>query len=152
VITLAESRVETAASPDAVWAVWTDVASRPLWHPRLEWAQLDGPLSVGARGAWKPHGARPVRVRVTEATAGRRLVLEGTHGPPVARGHYEHEVTARSGGGSTVVHRMRLSGPLARPLAAVLGRALGVFAQDAAVRKVVELAAGDPAAAPSPLR
>jgi uncharacterized protein YndB with AHSA1/START domain len=151
VITLSESRLETVAPPDAVWAVWTDVASRPLWHPRLEWARLDGPLSVGARGAWKPRGARPVRVRVTEAVAGRRLVLEGTHDPPVARGHYEHEVIARSGGGSTIVHRMRLAGPLSRPLAAVLGRALGVFAHDAAVRKVAELATGDPAAAPPQL-
>ena len=137
---LAESTLETDAEPEAVWAVWSDLALRPHWHPALAWARLDGPLAVGTRGAWKPDRARPVAVRVAEVVPGRRLVLVGTHGPPVARGHYEHEVRLRPGGGSTLTHRMRLTGPLARPIARLFGGALGVSAGEEATRAVARLA------------
>ncbi|MDP9401297.1 MAG: SRPBCC family protein [Actinomycetota bacterium] len=138
---LAESTVETDADPAAVWAVWSDLALRPRWHPGLAWARLDGPLAPGTIGAWKPERARPVAVRVAEVVPGRRLVLVGTHGPPVARGHYEHEVVPRPGSGSVVTHRMRVTGPLARPIARLFGGALGVFAGEESTRAVVRLAA-----------
>jgi hypothetical protein len=72
---------------------------------------------------------------VAELEPGRRLVLEGTHGPAVARGHYEHVVAPAPGGapGSVVTHRMSLSGPLARPIARLFGGALAVFATEEAV-------------------
>jgi uncharacterized protein YndB with AHSA1/START domain len=146
---LAESTVETTATPEAVWAVWADAALRPQWHPRLTWARLEGPLAVGTPGQWQPdRGSRPVDVVVAVAEPGRRLVLDGTHGPKVARGHYEHEVAPRAGGGATITHRMALSGPLAAPIGAVLGRMLGVSASPEAVRAVARLAearAGGPA-------
>jgi uncharacterized protein YndB with AHSA1/START domain len=125
---VAETSLRIDAPPEAVWALWLDVPARPLWHPRLEWARLDGPAAVGTSGAWKPAGVRPVRVVVTDARAPRRLVLRGTHGPPVARGHYEHEIDALADGGSLVTHRLTLTGPLARPIGRLLGRPLGAFA------------------------
>ena len=148
--TVAESRAETSAPPEAVYAVGSDWASRPAWHPRLQWARMDGPPAPGVRGAWKPDRARPVAVEVTAAEPGRRLVVEGVHGLPLARGHYEHEVAPRPGGGSTITHRLRLSGPLAAPIARVLGGMLAVSATPEAVAAVARLAEargpGDPAA------
>ena len=116
---IARATVDSAVAPEALWAVLSDVEGRPRWHPGLAWARLDGPLVPGATGYWKPHRARPVRVTVTEVEPRRRLVFEGVHGPPVARGHYEHEIEPLAGGGSRLTHRMRLSGPLARPLGRV---------------------------------
>ena len=140
---LAEHSADTTAPPQAVWDVWADPARRPLWHPRLEWARMEGPLVPGARGRWKPRGARPVAVRVETATPARRLVITGIHGLPVARGHYEHEVEPLPGGGSRITHRMSLSGPLARPLARVLGGMLAVSASPEALRAVARLAEGE---------
>jgi len=136
---LGEATAHTPLEPGEVWARWADVPRRPAWHPGLRWARLDGPLAVGTTGAWQPDRRRaaPVAVRVTALEPGRRLLLEGTHGPPVARGHYEHVVAAAPGGGSGVTHRMWLTGPLAPPVGALFGRALGVFATDAAVGRVV---------------
>ena len=130
---LAQATIDVEAPPEAVWALWTDVEARPRWHPRLEWARLEGVPAVGTRGAWKPAGTRPVSVVITELVPQRRLVLRGTHGPPIARGHYEHELQPLGGGGSRVTHRMRLTGPLARPIGRLLGRALGAFATPAAL-------------------
>ena len=140
---LAEHSADTTAPPQAVWDVWADPTRRPLWHPRLEWARMEGPLVPGARGRWKPRGTRPVAVRVETATPTRRLVITGIHGLPVARGHYEHEVEPLPTGGSRITHRMSLSGPLARPLARLLGGMLAVSASPEAVRAVARLAEGD---------
>ncbi len=125
---LAETTVRIDATPAEVWALWLDITARPSWHPRLDWARLDGPPAVGVRGAWQPTGVRPVRVEVTQLEPERRLVLRGTHGPPVARGHYEHMLAPAAHGGSVVTHRMRLTGPLAAPIGRLLGGALGAFA------------------------
>lgn len=141
-VTLTRTSLAVDAAPDAVWAVLADVAARPQWHPGLTWARLDGPLAVGTRGAWKPERARPVAVEVTELVPGCRLVLQGTHGPAVARGHYEHEVVPDGAGGSVLTHSMALSGLLARPIARFFSRPLGVSASEEALRAVARLAAG----------
>ncbi|WP_354697375.1 hypothetical protein DSM112329_03000 [Paraconexibacter sp. AEG42_29] len=140
--TVAESSADTTASTGAVWAVWADPALRPEWHPRLEWASQDGPLRPGTPGRWKPAGARPVDVVVGEVDEGRRLVHTGTHGhgPRLAQGHYLYEVVELPGGGARITHRVALSGILARPLGAVLGRMLGRPASPAAVLAVARLA------------
>lgn len=138
---LAEAVAETSASPAAIWAVWTDPAHRPKWHPRLEWATLQGPLAVGTEGRWKPDRAGPLSVRVAELEVGRRVVFDGIHGPPVARGRYEYELTPLPGAaGTRIVHRVLLSGPLARPIGRLFGRALGVSASAEAVAAVLALA------------
>ncbi len=142
-VVVAETSRRIDAPPVAVWALWLDVAARPRWHPRLEWARLDGPASVGARGAWKPAGARPVSVEITELEPQRRLVLRGTHGPPVARGHYEHELEPLADGATRVTHRLTLTGPLARPIARVLGRPLAAFATPAALGSLADVASPD---------
>lgn len=141
---LAESSLETTAAPDAVWAVWADPEMRPRWHPRLEWATLDGPLAPGTPGRWKPDRARPVDVVVAAVEPGRRLVLRGTHGhgPRLAQGHYEHVVEPLPGGGSRITQRMGLTGLLALPIGLALGRMLGVSASPEAVRAVARLAEG----------
>ncbi len=139
---LAETTLDADAPPEAVWGVWTDVAGRPRWHPGLRWARAEGPLAVGARLAWKPERARPVALVVAALLPGRRLVLVGTHGPPVARGHYVHEVVPLPGGACRLTHRMALSGPLAGPIAALFGRPLGVFGSEGAARAVAEAARG----------
>jgi uncharacterized protein YndB with AHSA1/START domain len=144
---LAESSAHTTAAPEAVWAVWADAGLRPRWHPRLEWARLDGPTVPGTAGRWKADRARrPVDVVVAEAVPGRRLVLDGTHGPKVARGHYVHEVEPAPGGGSRITHRMGLSGALAAPIGLLFGRVLGVSASPEAVQAVARLAEDRPSA------
>jgi hypothetical protein len=86
---------------------------------------------------------RPGTASATTTSTGRRLVLDGTHGPKVARGHYVHEVEPAPGGGS-ITHRMGLSGALAAPIGLLFGRVLGVSASPEAVRAVARLAEDGP--------
>jgi hypothetical protein len=47
------------ASPDSLWAVWTDMRSFPMWDPREEEVRFTGPFAVGAMGFSKQRGNRP---------------------------------------------------------------------------------------------
>ena len=143
-VLVAQASIEVDASPATVWAAWLDIGARARWHPRLEWARLDGPAQLGAHGAWKPRGTRPVNVVISEFEAPRRLVLRGTHGPPVARGHYEHEVAPLRQGGSRITHRLTLTGPLARPIGWALGRPLSAFATPAALADLAQVLSDAP--------
>jgi Polyketide cyclase / dehydrase and lipid transport len=46
-----EKTVETTASPEDVWVIWSDVPGWPRWHPVFESATLDGPFESGVEGA-----------------------------------------------------------------------------------------------------
>jgi uncharacterized protein YndB with AHSA1/START domain len=46
-----EFSVETAASPEAVWRILSDVAAWPSWNPGYTAASLDGPLVTGSTGS-----------------------------------------------------------------------------------------------------
>lgn len=135
---LATATAQTSASPEAVWRVWTE--RRADWHPRLEWATLEGSLAPGSKGRWKPDRARPVGVTVSELEEGRRLVYTGVHGLPVAMGHYVHTVEPLGSGGSQITHTMSLSGPAAPLIARFFAAPLGVSASQEAVDAVARLA------------
>ena len=43
-----ERSVETAASPQAVWKVWTDTSRWQEWNPDVQSMSFDGPLAPGS--------------------------------------------------------------------------------------------------------
>jgi hypothetical protein len=77
----------------------------PLWPRHWPPMVLDGPLGVGAEGG---HG--PIRYRVTEYSAGARVVCEFTAPTPL-NGTHSLEVRPGSGPGTAVL-RHELSGRL----------------------------------------
>ncbi len=44
------------AAPEVIWKVHTNVNAWSQWHPGITMAQLEGPLTVGARFRWKSGG------------------------------------------------------------------------------------------------
>lgn len=59
------------ASPDAFFRVWTDVGAWPRWDDALEWAELDGPMRLGAKGRLKSRGSPPAPFEVVRYEPGR---------------------------------------------------------------------------------
>jgi uncharacterized protein YndB with AHSA1/START domain len=53
---VAETELQIDASPDAVWAVLTDVDRWTEWLPEFASARLDGPLAAGTKLYWEPQG------------------------------------------------------------------------------------------------
>jgi uncharacterized protein YndB with AHSA1/START domain len=111
--------IRIAASPEAVYAAYADVAGWPRWDPDTRAAGLDGPPREGARGWLKPRKGLKVAMRVVEAQPGRAFNVEC----PVlgSRMRFDHELVA-DGGGVQVTHRVSFHGWLAGWLDRTVGR------------------------------
>lgn len=117
-----EHSEEASASREAVWALWSEVASWPRWDAGIEWVALDGPFATGTTGRLKPGGARVVRFTITDADP-RRGFADVTR-LPLARMRFEHELADAADGRIRITHRVTISGLAAPLFARVIGRGL----------------------------
>lgn len=58
--------VETLASPEAVWRVWTDVPNWKTWDTSLKSAELNGPFATGTQGRLIPDKGPKSKFTLTE--------------------------------------------------------------------------------------
>jgi len=106
-----EHSAQTSAGPDAVWALYADVAAWLTWDHGLEAVELDGPFTAGTTGRITPHGMDTLPFTITWAEPGR-----GFSDETPAMGHvlrFIHEIQAMPGGGARVTHRVEVEGPAA---------------------------------------
>ena len=73
-----EASLETSASPDRVWQVWSDVNHWPEWNPDMKASSIDGPLKLGATGNIDTRSGGKHDVVVTHYEQGRSFELEST--------------------------------------------------------------------------
>ena len=109
-IELASATRSSTAVPSSFFRRWLDHTTWPEWSPDTEWARVDGPVAVGARGVLKPVGGP--RIAFTVAECERDAVYTDVSRVPGARLEFRHEVAATDCG-STVRVRVLLEGPLA---------------------------------------
>lgn len=102
-----ERSVTTTASPDAVWALWSDVGSWHSWDPAVEGVALEGHFAEGAAGVMSLSGGieAPFVLEIVEPHA--RYLDRLTIGELVIR--IDHQVSATDGG-STVLVRTTVEG------------------------------------------
>jgi len=111
------------AEPDAVWKVWTDVASWPEWDVSKEIAQLDGPFEPGACGWARQRGHLGGSFTITTVDPGRRWVTECP--VPLGKVVFDHVLQPLAAGRVRVAKRADVhggSGPLLRLLAPKMRR------------------------------
>lgn len=63
--------VETTATPEQIWQVWTRVADWASWDTELEWAALEGDFQLDAQGQVKPKSGPVCPFTVTELSPGQ---------------------------------------------------------------------------------
>ncbi len=68
--------VETVASAEAIWDLWTDVSTWKDWDKGLKDAELEGPMTLGARGKIIPLSGPAARFQVTEFDEGEAYAFE----------------------------------------------------------------------------
>jgi uncharacterized protein YndB with AHSA1/START domain len=107
-----EHSVEAAATPEAVWSYYRDVASWPSWNAAVGRVELDGPFAAGTTGALSPPDQGPLPFRIVEATENRGYVSETEIAETVTL-RSTSELTPLDDGRTRIRHRVDLVGPAA---------------------------------------
>src|SRR6185312_5053818 len=95
-----ERSVETKASPEAVWRIWSDPAHWSEWNPFLQSMELAGPFAVGTTAEMVTNRGRH-QVTVTEFEPGRGFALDGPMMPGAGM-IFRCRIDPRTGGGSRI--------------------------------------------------
>ena len=114
-----EQSIETTASPEAIWRLWSDVPGWPEWNADIEHIGISGPFTTGSAISMTPAGQDPVELRIAEAVEPKLFVDEADFGDVVVR--TIHRVEDMEGGRSRVVYRMEIDGPAADRVGSELG-------------------------------
>ncbi|MHB1533976.1 MAG: SRPBCC family protein [Acidimicrobiales bacterium] len=102
------ARVE--ATPEQLWAVWSDVDRWAEWDPHEHDARLDDAFATGSRGWSKPVGAPAGAFELVEVEAPRRWTSRAAL--PGRNPTFEHQLTATPEGADVTI-RATATEPLA---------------------------------------
>jgi Polyketide cyclase / dehydrase and lipid transport len=114
-----EHTIETTASPEAIWRLWSDVATWPEWNEDIEKIEISGPFAVGSTIAMTPKGQDTVELRIAEASESHLFIDEAEFPDVVVR--TVHRIDPLGGDRSKVIYRMEISGPAADTVGPELG-------------------------------
>jgi hypothetical protein len=103
--------IETAASPEAIWRLWSDVAGWPEWNADIERIEISGPFAAGSALSMTPVGQDAVELRVAEAVERDLFVDEANLGDVVVR--TIDRVERLEDDRSRVIYRVGIGGPAA---------------------------------------
>lgn len=117
-----EASLETSASPDRVWQVWSDVNHWPEWNPDMKASHIDGPLKLGATGNIDTRSGGKHDVVVTHYEQGRSFELESTALPGTKMAI--RATIAASGSGSRITQGFEPRGLLAPIVGPMMGSAI----------------------------
>lgn len=115
-----ERSVETSATPEAVWAIWSDTGTWPAWNPDVTQIRLDGPMRAGAAGVMSTKGGRTHDVVIGSVQPGREFVLE-TKVLPGALFQFVCRVEPVGSGRTRLSQGIRMRGPMAWLYAPMMG-------------------------------
>jgi hypothetical protein len=113
----------TTASPEAIWDLWAQVPDRTRWDSGLEWATIEGPFELGARGEVKlvDQPAREFEIVEYEpmrAYTDRFFLPMGTHMD------WHHTITELPDGQREVTFHVEVTGPTALVVGPIAGNIL----------------------------
>ena len=114
-----EHSIDTTSSPEAIWRLWSDVATWPEWNSDIEHIEISGPFAAGSRITMTPVDQDPVELRIAEAVEPNLFVDEASLGEVVVR--TIHRVERLAGDRYRVTYRMEISGSAADSVGPELG-------------------------------
>jgi uncharacterized protein YndB with AHSA1/START domain len=114
-----EHSIETTASPESIWRLWSDVATWPEWNADIERIEISGPFAAGSTIAMTPAGQDTVELRIAEASEPELFIDQADLGDVVVR--TIHRVDRQDERRSIVTYRMEISGPATDTVGPELG-------------------------------
>ena len=115
-----ERSVETSASPQAVWKLWSDTSTWQDWNPDVQAMTLSGPFAAGTTGTMKTkQGTR--QIVLSDVVPGRSFRLETTV-IPLTRFLFDCQVAAGPSGKTRVSQAVTVGGPLGGLVGGMMGK------------------------------
>jgi hypothetical protein len=111
--------LETSASPDRVWRLWSDVGTWPSWNPDVSAVHIDGPFAAGSIGTMTTRSGGTHAIKLASVQAGRSFQLE-TSPAPLSTFVFQCDIQPTAGG-STIGQSVSMRGPLGGVFSAMMG-------------------------------
>jgi Polyketide cyclase / dehydrase and lipid transport len=137
----AEHSVETTASPESIWRLWSDVPSWGEWNADIERIEISGPFTPGSTIAMTPVAQDTVELRIAETSEPNLFIDEADLGDVLIR--TLHRIDPLDGR-SRVTYRMEITGPAADSVGPELGPEISGDFPETLAALVEKAAALDP--------
>ena len=111
--------VETTASADGVWKIWSDMSTWGDWNPNVSSMDWTGGFAAGTEGIMNTRAGQHHKMKLVEVQPGRFFALE-TSVVPGTRFRFNCRVDP-SGAKTRVGQTVEVKGPLGPVLGGMLG-------------------------------
>lgn len=104
------SSVETAASADQVWKVWSDTSTWGEWNPNVTTMEMHGPFQSGTSAVMNTPAGQHHQMQLLDVVPGRSFALE-TRVIPGTLFRFNCRIDG-SGGKTRISQHVEVKGPL----------------------------------------
>jgi hypothetical protein len=111
--------VETTASPDKVWRVWSDMSTWGEWNPNVSTMAWNGGFVSGSTGIMNTKAGQHHNMRLVDVQPGRSFALE-TSVVPGTKFRFNCRIEP-DGAKTKVSQTVEVGGPLGPVMGGVLG-------------------------------
>jgi hypothetical protein len=111
--------VETTASPDRVWKIWSDMSTWGDWNPNVSTMEWQGGFAQGTQGVMNTRAGQHHKMKLAEVQPGRFFALETSVVPGTT---FRFNCRVEPAGAKTKISQMvEVKGPLGPILHGMLG-------------------------------
>lgn len=104
------SSVDTSASPDRVWKVWSDTSTWGQWNPNVTTMDMSGPFQSGTHAVMNTPSGQHHQMTLLDVQPSKGFALETSVIPGTT--FRFHCRIAPKGSGSTISQHVEVKGPL----------------------------------------
>jgi len=112
--------VESAASPERVWSIWSDMSTWGDWNPNVSTMDWTGGFVQGSQGIMNTKAGQHHKMILAEVQPGRFFALE-TSVVPLTRFRFNCRVEPGAAGKTRISQMVEVKGPLGPVMQGMLG-------------------------------
>jgi uncharacterized protein YndB with AHSA1/START domain len=112
--------VETTASPERVWKIWSDMSTWGDWNPNVSTMDWTGGFVQGSQGIMNTKAGQHHKMTLAEVQPGRFFALE-TSVVPLTRFRFTCRVEPSSAGKTKISQMVEVKGPLGPVVQGMMG-------------------------------
>src|SRR5487761_417776 len=112
--------VETTASPEKVWSIWSDMSTWGDWNPNVSTMEGTSGLVQGSEGIMNTKSGQHHKMKLAEVRPGRFFALE-TRVVPGTMFRFNCSVEPGSGGKTRISQMVEIKGPLGPIVQGMMG-------------------------------